>query len=318
MDSSSGARLRLGQQVLVFAALTVILSSAAGYVPVLGMFVSLLAPTPILLAVLRHGPRIGLLIVALATVALSLLLGMQHSLLFFAEHGLMAMLMAEMLRRRQSVEKTLLAATGASLLMSGLVLAVFLWSAQLDLGAVRQHLEDSLSQAVGLYLGEGERASEAQLLLYIQGGLALVIRILPALLVMSTAAGAVLNYSVARILWGRLGGAPLFPATSLARWRAPEPCIWVLIAGGILSFLPITVLQVVGLNVLLLMGFIYLIQGLAITVFYVNKGSVPTMFRMLAYLFLCIQPLLLLGVAAFGLFDLWCDFRRLRHKREEP
>jgi hypothetical protein len=30
-----------------------------------------------------------------------------------------------------------------------------------------------------------------------------------------------------------------------------------------------------------------------------------------------IQPLLLLGVAAFGLFDLWFDFRRLSNKREE-
>ncbi|MBI3325601.1 MAG: DUF2232 domain-containing protein [Nitrospinae bacterium] len=263
--------------------------------------------------------RIGLLILALATVALSLLLGMQHSLLFFAEHGVMAMLMAEMLRRQQSVEKTLLAATGASLLMSGLVLAVFLWSAQLDLWAVRQHLEDSLSQAVGRYLGEGDKASEAQLLPYIEEGLALVIRILPALLIMSTAAGAVLNYSVARILWGWLGGAPpLFPATSLARWRAPEPCVWVLIAGGIFSFLPIPLLQIGGLNVVLLVSFIYLVQGLAITVFYLNKGSVPAMFRVLAYLFLGIQPLLLLGVAAFGLFDLWCDFRHLRHKREEP
>jgi hypothetical protein len=30
-----------------------------------------------------------------------------------------------------------------------------------------------------------------------------------------------------------------------------------------------------------------------------------------------IQPLLLLGVAVFGLFDLWFDFRRIGTKREE-
>ena len=38
---------------------------------------------------------------------------------------------------------------------------------------------------------------------------------------------------------------------------------------------------------------------------------------MFAYLFLVIQPLLLLGVAAFGLFDFWFNFRHLSDKREE-
>lgn len=294
------------------------LSSAAGYVPIVGMFVSLLAPTPVLLGALRYGSRRGLLVLLLSTVALTLLLGVHHSLLFFSEYGVMAIVMAEALRRRQSVETTLLVATGAALLMSGLVIAAFLWSAQLDLGAVRQHLEDNLTQAARLYLREGDTGSEAQVLPYVQEGVELVIRILPALFVASTAAGAVLNYSVVRILWPRLGGPPLFPETSFSRWRVPDFCVWVLIAAGIFSFIPIPILQVAGVNVLLLVSLIYLIQGLAITVFYLNKGSVPVIFRRLAYLFLIVQPLLLLGVAAFGLFDLWFDFRRLHNHREEP
>jgi len=44
---------------------------------------------------------------------------------------------------------------------------------------------------------------------------------------------------------------------------------------------------------------------------------VPPLFRSLAYVVLVLQPVLLLGVAAFGLFDLWFDFRRIRNKREE-
>jgi uncharacterized protein YybS (DUF2232 family) len=66
-----------------------------------------------------------------------------------------------------------------------------------------------------------------------------------------------------------------------------------------------------------LVGFVYLLQGLGIMTFYLNRTSMPSIFRSLAYLFLLIQPLLLLGVAAFGLFDLWFDFRRTGNKREE-
>ena len=76
-------------------------------------------------------------------------------------------------------------------------------------------------------------------------------------------------------------------------------------------------MQIVGLNVLLLVSLVYLVQGLGVMVFYLNRASVPPILRSLAYIFLVIQPLFLLGVAAFGLFDLWFDFRRTGNKREE-
>jgi len=97
----------------------------------------------------------------------------------------------------------------------------------------------------------------------------------------------------------------------------PDVCVWVLIAAGLGSFIPLAGVQVLALNALLLVGLLYTVQGLGIMVFYFQKASVPPLFRSLAYLFLVIQPLLLMGVAAFGLFDLWFDFRRLHHKREE-
>jgi hypothetical protein len=87
-----------------------------------------------------------------------------------------------------------------------------------------------------------------------------VLQLLPALFVLSTAAGALLNYGVVRLVWGRLGNWPPLPTLSLAQWRAPEVCVWVLIASGI-SFVPLPGMQIVGLNVLLLVGLVYLVQG---------------------------------------------------------
>jgi uncharacterized protein YybS (DUF2232 family) len=81
--------------------------------------------------------------------------------------------------------------------------------------------------------------------------------------------------------------------------------------------MPLPGLRIAGLNVLLLVGLVYLLQGLGVMVFYLNRTSVPPILRGLAYVFLVIQPLFLLGVAALGLFDLWCDFRRTRNKQEE-
>jgi uncharacterized protein YybS (DUF2232 family) len=312
--SYSGTWVRV--QVLVSAALTVILFAAAGYVPVLGILVSLLAPTPILLVALRHGLLIGLVALGLSTLSLALLFGSLQSAIFFAEYGAMALAMAEAIRRQWSVEKTLLVSTAVPVVASGIVMALLFSSVDLDLVTVKQHFEKDLSQALRQFLTEEGGPSEATLHAYVQEVFGTVVQLLPAFFVLSTAAGVLLNYGVVRLLWRRLGGQPL-PEVMLTQWKAPEACVWVLIAGGLCYFLPVPGMRMVGVNVLLLVSLVYLFQGLGVMVFYLNKTSVPSILRTLAYVFLVIQPLLLLGVAVFGLFDLWFDFRRIGSKREE-
>jgi uncharacterized protein YybS (DUF2232 family) len=66
-----------------------------------------------------------------------------------------------------------------------------------------------------------------------------------------------------------------------------------------------------------LVSLVYLVQGLGVMVFYMNRAAVLPIWRGLVYFLLVIQPLLLLGVAAFGLFDLWYDFRRIARQQEK-
>jgi uncharacterized protein YybS (DUF2232 family) len=313
----SDAGTRISVQVLVLTALTVTLFAAAGYVPVLGILVSLLAPTPILLVALRYGLRPAMLALGLSTLSLALLFGSLQSTIFFAEYGVMALAMAEAMRRQWSVEKTLLASIVVPLVASGLVMGLLFSSADLDLSAVKQNFEDDLSQTLRQFLAGGGGPSEAELRTYVQEAFAIVVQLLPALFVLSTAAGALINYGVVRLLWHRMGKQSRFPKMTLAQWKAPEACVWVLIASAIGYFVPLPALQIAGLNLLLLVSLVYLVQGLGIMIFYLHKAAVPPLFRSIAYLLMVIQPLLLLGVAAFGLFDLWFDFRRIGHKREE-
>jgi uncharacterized protein YybS (DUF2232 family) len=313
--SFSGTRVSV--QALMLAASTVILFAAARYVPVLGILVSLLAPTPILVATLRYGLGRGLLVLGLSTLSLALLFGSLQSSIFLAEYGVMALVLAEAIRRQWSVERTILASTALPSIASGALIALLISSVDLNLEAVKQHFQEDLSQALRQLLSEGGGLSDEALEAYVQEAFGTVVQLLPALFVLSTAAGTLLNYGVVRIVWRRLASHPPLPEIKLAQWKAPEVCVWVLIVSGIGSFVPLPGMQIVGRNVLLLVGLVYLIQGLGVMVFYVNRASVPPILRSLAYIFLVIQPLFLLGVAAFGLFDLWFDFRRTGNKPEE-
>jgi uncharacterized protein YybS (DUF2232 family) len=127
----------------------------------------------------------------------------------------------------------------------------------------------------------------------------------------------VLNYGVVRFFWSRLGQQPPLATITLAQWKAPEICIWVLIGSGISAFVPHPGFQIVGLNALLLISLVYLLQGLGVMMFYLHRAGVPPILRSLTYIVLVIQPLFLLGVVACGLFDLWFDFRRIGNKQEE-
>jgi uncharacterized protein YybS (DUF2232 family) len=303
--------------VLVSAALTVTLFAAAGYLPVLGILVGFLTPTPLLLVTLRHGRLTGLFALGLATLSLAQLLGSLQSAVFFAEYGVLGSMMAEAIRRQWSIDKTLLLSTIVPVLTSGVVMALLFFSVDLDLGTVKQHIEEELGQALRQFWADQGGPSEEALRTYVQLTLEMVIQLLPALFILSTAAAALLNYQVVAILWGRLGGQPPLSQLMLAQWKAPEACVWVLIASGVCYFVPLPGMRIVGQNMLLLFSFVYLVQGLGILVFYLNRTSAPSIFRTLAYVFLLIQPLLLLGVAVFGLFDLWFDFRRTGNKREE-
>jgi uncharacterized protein YybS (DUF2232 family) len=314
-DSFSGTRVSV--QVLVLAALTVTLFAAARYIPLLGILVSMLTPTPILLATLRYGMRTGLLALGLSTLSLALLLGSFQSTIFLAEYGVMALVLAEAIRRQWSIERTLLASTALPSAASGAVIAFLISSVDLNLGALKQHFEEELSQALHQLLSERGGPSDDALRAYVQEVFGAVVRLLPAFFVLSTAAGALLNYGVVRLIWRRLGGQPSLPEVNLAHWKAPEVCVWVLIASGIAAFIPLPGLQIIGLNMLFLVSLVYLVQGLGVMVFFLKRASVPPILRRLAYVLLVIQPLFLLGVAAFGLFDLWFDFRRTGNTQEK-
>src|SRR5919106_109251 len=97
---------RANIETLVLAGLTVVLFAAAGHMPILGILISLLAPTPLLFVALRHGLRMGGLALGLTGLCLALFFGISQSLIFVAEYGVMAVAMATAIRSRWSVEKT--------------------------------------------------------------------------------------------------------------------------------------------------------------------------------------------------------------------
>jgi uncharacterized protein YybS (DUF2232 family) len=140
-----------------------------------------------------------------------------------------------------------------------------------------------------------------------------MIRILPALMVVNIGCVAWFNLVVARRLGGAFGWPPSEPR--LCQWRNPEWLIFGFLAAGFSLLAPLPGVRLVGLNLTLIIGFLYFCQGVAVVAAMFQRYKVPLGLRGLGYLLMFINPMLLV-IALVGLIDLWLDFRQFPRPRE--
>lgn len=134
-------------------------------------------------------------------------------------------------------------------------------------------------------------------------------KIFPALLVTALVSAAWLNIIIGHGLLKKKDPL-LSPWKDFKDWRLPEPLVWGVILGGVLLFLPGEELNIFGLNILMVLGNIYMFQGLAVLSSIFVKWSVPHPFRYFVYMLIVIQAYGIILLALVGLADVWADFRK--------
>jgi uncharacterized protein YybS (DUF2232 family) len=141
----------------------------------------------------------------------------------------------------------------------------------------------------------------------------LITRIFPSLLVVSLASIAILNVMALFKFTGRwLTSLP--EPDKFQAYRNPELFVWVVIIAGFSMFLPQPAIRGAALNILVVSGFIYFLQGLAVILSYFQRLAVPSLARFFFWLVLMFQPYFVLAISFLGIFDLWADFRSPKQK----
>lgn len=102
----------------------------------------------------------------------------------------------------------------------------------------------------------------------------------------------------------------LSPWPDFKTWRLPEEMVWLAVFAGSGLILPFTGLKILCLNLALLTGSLYFIQGLAILSFFLEKWTIARPLRIFIYFMIIIQVYGVVFLALAGLFDVWINFRR--------
>jgi uncharacterized protein YybS (DUF2232 family) len=295
---------------------TLIIFTIAVFMPVVGFFFSIFIPLPVLFYRAKLGRRHGLIVPLVAVAVMGLVLGgLTTDIVFFAGLMFLGFAISEMFERKLSVEMTVVYACGI-VLGAGLI-GILLYSVFANTGIyslVSAYVATNLKLSLQLYksIGIPQKTIDT-----ISGSLDqiqyVLVRLLPSLVAASTLFVAWTNLIAARPLMERRGlDVPDFGR--LNRWRAPEPLIWGVIACGLILLMPATGIRLLGVNGLLILLTIYFMQGIAVVSFYFDKKKLPRVIRVVLYMMIAFQQLLLLVIISIGLFDMWINFRKLDTK----
>lgn len=283
---------------------------AGGTIPIAGIFLGLLIPLPLILLSLRQG-RVVALCGALAVGAcLAGLLGAGHAWIFYIEFGLPAMVLAEAIRRQWAPEVSVAAGSVTVLVGSLVGLFVLSWGAggsMLDL--VKYRLDIAVRDAMELYGKMGVAPDEVGPLFRSgEEARSFLLAISPGLFMAAALLSTAANYFLARrgSAYAAMPGS-LQPGFA---WRVPDLLVWVFIGSAVLLLSGLPIAKEIGLNGLLVMMTLYLLQGLAIARFWILRLRLSPLVGIVGIVLVFLQPLLLLLLTLVGLFDIWVVFRR--------
>ncbi len=294
-------------------AVTLAIFAMALNLPVIGFFLAVFIPLPILFYRTKLGRRTGTWVLGLTAAAMTAATGrMTLDVLFYVELLILGFALGETLLMNLSVERTILYAATAVLGTSGAVLILYGLLSQVGIGAlVSDYVLKSLKLTLALYEKMGISQEAIQLISdSLEQIQYVLVRILPALAVASTLFVAWANLLMARSVLVSKG--LVFPDFGrLNLWRVPEVLVWGVIASGIFLLFPSRGMKVLGLNGLIVFMVIYFLEGIALVSFFFERKRFPRLLRVFLYVFIFMQQIVGLLVVGLGFFDTWLNFRKL-------
>jgi uncharacterized protein YybS (DUF2232 family) len=298
--------------VVIGTASSFILFAAYMVIPPAGILSGLLAPFPAIYFRFRYGLGTAIIITLGTATLLTAIFGLQAGVLYLLQSGAIALIMPELLIRGHNASRAIAWTTAVNLTMFALAaLAFSVISGQNLHHLVVTEINAGINQAISIYEKAGIKGDELDLLKQSMTMAAnQITKIYPALTTLLLIAMAGCNLVLIK-RFSVLLGADL-KLGDFNEFKTHELLIWLLIAAGFAQLADTPIITIPALNVLVIIILLYFLQGLATISTIITRQPFAGVIRVMLYLMLLFQPYLAALIAAFGIFDLWGDFRAPR------
>lgn len=300
----------------LLAAINVILSLMAIYMPIIGTFATLVWPVPIVILVVRHGMRTATLSMIVAGIIVAMVSGPFQAVGIVLGFGILGLVIGWAIKKDVSSFKVIAFGSVASMISILLLMLISMWV--MGINPITQELDilkESISMTTEFYnkLGVDPKAIETTVESF-NNALAILPLIIPAIFIVASVFDAFLTYMITKAVMSRMG-QKLRDFTPFVLWRFPDYTVAIFLLGSLLIMLepywPNGILKAIGMNLVIVFGCTLFLQGLSLLTYYLAKFNVGKFFRAIIAFFVLFNPLFLQIVFFAGFFDVLFNFRKI-------
>ena len=305
----------------LLAAIAIIFAIISAYLPVIGPFVNLLWPVPIILLGVRHGYKWSIMATVVAGIIIAMLLQPMEAVSVVVGFGLIGIVLGYAFRMEFSPMKTMLWGSLASLLSNVAVLSIGAAVTGINPFSMDNDVMAKLiEQGVEFYRSMGMAEDQlAKMTEFMKTMIDLVKVILPAGFIMASVVTTYFNFVIAKTVLKKLGHR-ISDFPPFKSWTVPDYVVYFFALGLVMIYWgksrDITVMYHIGMNLQVMASMLLFIQGLSLFNFIVDKYNLSRMVRGII-LFLILTNGFLSQIVIFaGAADAIIDYRRLRPARK--
>ena len=307
----------------ILSAVAILFALISVYVPIIGAFVNLIWPVPIILLGVRHGYKWSLMATAVAGILIALLIHTLHAISVAIGFGLTGIVLGHCFRKGYTPVTSVLFGAVASLVSKIIVFSISAVVLGINpLADQSEAMAKAVEQAINVYRGFGMKEADlAQMSESMRGMLEMMKLIIPAGLVLASVVDTYLNFVVARLVLRKLGHqiAP-FPAFKI--WSLSPMVLYGFIVSVIMLYWgksrEIALLADAGINLQVTTSMLLMLQGMSVVFYYSDKYEAPKFVRWIIIVMAFSNGFIMQMAVFAGAFDIAVDFRKLRRPPAPP
>jgi uncharacterized protein YybS (DUF2232 family) len=303
------------KDLVIYGALFMVLLVVASILPVATLFIVALMPVPLTIFTYKYGYKRGLLMSGIVLVS-TLLFAFTLFLISLPLAGLsiiVGTLVGEAMRKQKHPYETL--AQGTLGYMVGFILLVFVIENVMGVSLMTEYrviIQESLMQSEQLMQGTGIEVT-GEMLNTIEQQMLIVLDLLPAILLIGSFIFALILQWISYKLVNNIQKVS-FRFPPFYRLQLPKATIWLFLVVMVIDFIdfgPDAFMTIVLMNVLLIFGLLFSIQGLSFMFYYLQyKKQSKVLGIVLFVIGLVILPVGLYVTRILGIMDIGFMLRK--------
>ena len=296
-----------------------VLMALAAMLPIIGIAAKILCPLPMIILGIRHGYRVSLLAMVVASILVALMMSPIYSLFLLPGFILVGMTLIYTFTREIGAVKSILYASGASVLAKVIMIAAMF--AFMEVNPCGSGVDQVFHDAVDFYRDSGMDESQlVQIEKTMDEMLALTKLLMPGAIIAFSFIEGYLNFAAAGLLLRRLHMQEAPRLLPFKEWRFPK---WVVYFYAIALIgiywstkYELAALNQAVMNLWILMTMMTLLQGISLLYYATSKYNLSKVVRGFILILVLLHGVFAQMLSIVGLFDILFDYRSRFSKRE--